>query len=186
MPFYSAPAQAGALPLAGKHAADYCSLMHNSADFLNVWKMESASTLKVFHALTDAALAQAVVPGGYTLQSLAWHITGSINAIPAHAGFLPAPEKRPPAPATVAELVAAYQANSERLIAAVNEKGSDAFLAESTDFFGHKIRRGAVLSLTLMHQAHHRAQMTVLIKQAGLKVPGVYGPSEDEIKAAKK
>jgi uncharacterized damage-inducible protein DinB len=37
-----------------------------------------------------------------------------------------------------------------------------------------------------MHQTHHRAQMMVLMKQAGLKVPGVYGPSEDDIKAAKK
>jgi hypothetical protein len=26
--------------------------------------------------------------------------------------------------------------------------------------------------------------MTVLMKQAGLKVPGVYGPSEDDVKAA--
>ncbi|MDR3762856.1 MAG: DinB family protein [Acidobacteriota bacterium] len=159
--------------------------MHNSADFLNVWKMESASTLKVFRALTDAALPQAVVPGGYTLQSLAWHITGSINAIPAYAGFFPPPEKKP-APATVAEIVAAYEANSAHLAAAVNEKGSDAFLAESADFFGHKMRRGALLSLAIMHQAHHRAQMTVLLKQAGLKVPGVYGPSEDDVKDAKK
>ena len=160
--------------------------MHNSADFLNVWKMESASTLKVFHALTDAKLAQAVVPGSYSLQSLAWHITGSINAIPAYAGFLTVPEKRPAAPATVAGLIAAYEANAARLAAAVQEKGSDAFLAEHADFFGHKMRRGALLSLALMHQAHHRGQMTVLLKQAGLKVPGVYGPSEDDVKDAKK
>ncbi|MCK4657684.1 MAG: hypothetical protein KAT85_11650, partial [candidate division Zixibacteria bacterium] len=27
---------------------------------------------------------------------------------------------------------------------------------------------------------HHRGQMTVLMRQAGLKVPGVYGPSMEE------
>jgi len=31
-----------------------------------------------------------------------------------------------------------------------------------------------------LHQTHHRAQMTVLMRQAGLKVPGVYGPSREE------
>jgi len=32
--------------------------------------------------------------------------------------------------------------------------------------------------MLIAHQGHHRAQMTVLMRQAGLKVPGVYGPSE--------
>jgi len=31
-----------------------------------------------------------------------------------------------------------------------------------------------------LHQAHHRGQMTVLMRQAGMKVPGVYGPSKEE------
>lgn len=159
--------------------------MHNAQDFLNVWKMESATTLKIFNALTDASLAQAVVPGGTSLQWLAWHITGSINTLPAYGGFLAIPEKAP-APATAAEIVAAYEQNSQRLVAAVEETGTDAFLAETVDFFGHPMRRGALLSLTLSHQVHHRGQMTVLMKQAGLYTPGVYGPSGDDVKAAKK
>ena len=31
----------------------------------------------------------------------------------------------------------------------------------------------------LHHEIHHRGQMTVLMRQAGLKLPGVYGPSAD-------
>jgi uncharacterized damage-inducible protein DinB len=148
--------------------------------------MESNSTLKVFNALSDDKLSQSVIPGGYTLQSLAWHITTSINVLPAYAGVLPMP-KKPPAPATVAEIVEAYKQNSARLAEAVEKKGTDAFLAEEVDFFGHAtLRRGALLSYTISHQAHHRAQMTVLMKQAGLKVPGVYGPSEDDIKATQR
>ena len=27
---------------------------------------------------------------------------------------------------------------------------------------------------------HHRGQMTILMRQAGLLVPGMYGPSKDE------
>jgi uncharacterized damage-inducible protein DinB len=32
----------------------------------------------------------------------------------------------------------------------------------------------------MSHEIHHRGQMTVLMRQAGLKVPGVYGPSREE------
>jgi uncharacterized damage-inducible protein DinB len=159
--------------------------MHHTEDFLKVWEMESLSTLKVFAALTDASLPQSVVPGGYTLQSLAWHITIAAAMLPAQGGLVPVPE-RGPAPPTVAEIVAAYHKNSLALVAAVRDQTTDAALAEQINFFGRTLRRGALLSFTIMHQAHHRAQMMVLMKQAGLKVPGVYGPSEDDIKAAKK
>ena len=31
------------------------------------------------------------------------------------------------------------------------------------------------------HQNHHRGQMTVLMRQAGLTVPGVYGPAKKRV-----
>lgn len=145
--------------------------------------MESASTLKVFAALSDDKLSQSVVPGGYTLQSLAWHIVGSIAMIPAHAGLVPMPAKEP-APTTVAKIIEAYKHNSKQLSDAVQSKWTDAQLDEKIPIFGRTLRRGAVLSIVISHMCHHRAQMTVLMKQAGLKVPGVYGPSEDDVKAA--
>jgi len=146
--------------------------------------MESASTLKVLAAVSDDKLSQSVVPGGYTLQSLAWHITMSIAALPAYAGVVPMPEKKP-APGTIAEIIAAYERNSAQLVEGV-KKTNDAQLEEEVAAFGRTFRRGALLSITLSHQTHHRAQMTVLLKQAGLKVPGVYGPSEDDVAAMKK
>jgi uncharacterized damage-inducible protein DinB len=156
--------------------------MHKTGDFLQVWKMESESTLKVFTALSDDKLSQSVVPGGYTLQSLAGHIVGSIAAIPAHAGLVPMPAKEPP-PATVAALIEAFKHNAKQLADAVQEKWNDAQLDEKIPIFGRTLRRGAVLSIVISHMCHHRAQMTVLMKQAGLKVPGVYGPSEDDAAA---
>ena len=32
----------------------------------------------------------------------------------------------------------------------------------------------------IAHQTHHRGQMTVLMRQAGLRVPGIYGPAKEE------
>lgn len=148
-------------------------------DFLETWKAESKSTLRIFNALRDASLSQAVAPGGYTLGSLASHITGSIVAIPAHAGLLPMPEKGA-ATTTVAAIISTYEQNAKLVADAVAEKWSDAQLGEEIPAFGRSFRRGAILAMVTAHQVHHRAQMMVLMHQAGLTVPGVYGPSEAE------
>lgn len=42
---------------------------------------------------------------------------------------------------------------------------------------GVKWQNGASLRFAVMHQAHHRGQMTVLMRQAGLTVPEIYGPT---------
>ena len=46
--------------------------------------------------------------------------------------------------------------------------------------YGESWSRGAVLMSLIVHQAHHRGQMTVLMRQAGLRVPGVYGPAKED------
>jgi uncharacterized damage-inducible protein DinB len=144
--------------------------------------MESKSTLRLFRALTDASLSQTVTPGGYSLGSLAKHIAGSIAKIPAHAGLLPMTTDAP-APETVAAIISSYEHNVKQVAEAVTEKWNDAQLGEEIPIFGRSFRRGAVLALLIAHQGHHRAQMMVLMHQAGLKVPGVYGPSEDDLAA---
>jgi uncharacterized damage-inducible protein DinB len=95
------------------------------------------------------------------------------------------PTEKPALP-TVDKIIAAYEHNSKQLADAVREKWNDSQLSEEVPMFGRKFRRGAALALVVAHQAHHRAQMTVLMRQAGLKVPGVYGPSQDDVAAAKK
>jgi len=46
--------------------------------------------------------------------------------------------------------------------------------------YGEVWKNGATLFILVTHQAHHRGQMTVLMRQAGLKVIGVYGPAKEE------
>jgi uncharacterized damage-inducible protein DinB len=46
--------------------------------------------------------------------------------------------------------------------------------------YGDEWPRGQALSALVLHQAHHRGQMTVLMRQAGLPVVGVYGPAREE------
>jgi len=45
--------------------------------------------------------------------------------------------------------------------------------------FGRTLTKAVTLSLLVKHIIHHRGQMTVLLRQAGVRVPGLYGPARE-------
>lgn len=150
-------------------------------DFINDWNEEAASTLKVFRTITDDSLDQKTYKEGRTLARLAWHITETVGEMLKQAGLEISDEiKKGQQPAKVSKFVDAYEASSRVAAEVVKKQWSDAMLPEVIPMYGQQWRRGDVLSSLIRHQAHHRAQMTVLMRQAGLKVPGVYGPAKEE------
>jgi uncharacterized damage-inducible protein DinB len=151
------------------------------ADFSRAWQGESTSTHKMMSALTDASLAQRVSPDGRTLGRLAWHIVQTLGEMGGHAGLVvDAADEKTPQPATASAIADAYQAGAAAVEKAVTSAWTDADLPVEIDMYGEKWARGQALMALISHEVHHRAQMTVLIRQAGLKVPGVYGPSREE------
>jgi uncharacterized damage-inducible protein DinB len=48
--------------------------------------------------------------------------------------------------------------------------------------YGQQWKKGVALYYLVAHQTHHRAQMTTLMRLLGLRVPGIYGPSQEEWK----
>ena len=48
------------------------------------------------------------------------------------------------------------------------------------DMYGEKWKRGMTLQGLIHHEIHHRAEMIVLMRLAGLPVPGLYGPTREE------
>jgi len=46
--------------------------------------------------------------------------------------------------------------------------------------YGEQWSRAKTLQVLIHHQIHHRAQMTVLMRQAGLRVPGLFGPARED------
>lgn len=50
-------------------------------------------------------------------------------------------------------------------------------LLEEVPALGGTMKRGALLRLVITHQTHHVGKMTVLLRQAGLSVPPVMGPT---------
>ena len=132
-------------------------------------------------ALTDASLEQRVAEGHRSLGELAWHVVVSQREILGKTGLTwDAPSKRDPAPSRAAAIHSAYVDAAKALATVVDEQWDDATLQVCDAIYGREWPRGVTLAVMLHHEIHHRGQMTVLMRQAGLKVPGVYGPSADE------
>lgn len=149
--------------------------------FLTQWQSEAESTQRLLDALTDASLAQAVAPGHHTLGRIAWHLAQTIVEMMAKTGVhVSGLGEHDPVPGTAHEIAAAYRTAAASLAERLHTEWTDDTLAEVDEMYGERWSRGRTLDALLFHQAHHRGQLTVLMRQAGLQVPGVYGPSRDE------
>jgi uncharacterized damage-inducible protein DinB len=153
-------------------------MFRNLAAFNGLWTHESESTLKLLEQLTDASLAQAVTPGGRSLGRLANHLIETLTEMPQRMGL--GIQEEHAAYATAADIVSNYMRCSDQLLSAINAKWTDANLDDTADMYGEQWTHYFSLGVLVLHQAHHRGQMTVLMRQAGLAVPGIYGPSKEE------
>ena len=150
-------------------------------DFVGEWKSEAAGTQKILDALTDESLAQEVAPGYRSLGRLAWHLVGTYGEMLPRTGLtFHGPTDHDPVPQTARVIADTYRQVGEAMIAAVQSQWKDDTLAETRDMYGGEWKNGATLRMLIQHEVHHRGQMTVLMRQAGVQVPGVYGPSKEE------
>jgi len=150
-------------------------------DALAAHEVVAAGTLKILRALDDAALTCTAAEGHRTLGGVAWHIVTTLPEMMLRTGLpLSTLDSETPPPDTVAEIVESYEAVSAELVGALREQWQDADLTTTDEMYGETWPRGQTLSILLHHEIHHRGQMTVLMRQAGLKVPGVFGPAKEE------
>ena len=144
--------------------------------FLAAWAHESSSTARLLAEVTDASLDQPVARGHRTLGELAV----SHREILSKAGLeYAAPLKGNPQPQRAAEIYSVYVDAAKALAAAVEGQWTDESLRVKDTLYRASWPRGLTLDVMLRHEIHHRGQLTVLMRQAGLKVPGMYGPSAD-------
>ena len=151
------------------------------ADLLDVWRAESQSTTRVLEALTDDALSYRAHERSRTAGELAWHIVTALREIAKHTGLdIDGPTKETLMPPTVQDISAAYRRAADSLCVAVEGSWFDGTLVVDDDVYGEQWPRGKTLFVLLCHEIHHRGQLTLLLREAGLEVPSVYGPSGDE------
>jgi uncharacterized damage-inducible protein DinB len=156
-------------------------MYYKLSDFISDWTYEADSTIKVFSNLTDESLSKKVHEKVRTAGRLAWHITTSIPEMMNRAGLkIESVKEDSLIPATVSELVNAYKNVSEALITQVKANWNDETLMKEDDMYGEMWMKGKTLGILITHQIHHRSQLAVVMRLLGLKVPGIYGPSNEE------
>jgi uncharacterized damage-inducible protein DinB len=150
-------------------------------EFQEEWLQEAALTQKVLDALVDAALHQPVSAGGRTLGRIAWHIAMSVPQFLNRFGVpTPMVQEADGVPSSAQEIANTFRSVAANAATAVREHWTGVTLTQVQDFFGREAPNAVILSQLIKHIVHHRGQMTVLMRQAGLNVPGVYGPSKEE------
>ncbi|MGA2764028.1 MAG: DinB family protein [Spirochaetia bacterium] len=151
------------------------------AEFINDWTRESGLSLKIERALTDQSLSQKTDPEGRTLGSIAWHMVVMTGMTGSAAGLeVAAPPRGTEPPASAAAIADAYEMAAKSLADQASKKLTDEKLAADINIFGRTMSLASALNGLIRHQIHHRGQMTVLMRTAGVIVPGVYGPSREE------
>ncbi|MCZ8516245.1 DinB family protein [Paenibacillus filicis] len=148
--------------------------------FIQDYRNESESTSKLLSALTDESLRQEMAPGYRTLGHLAWHLVPSGGILHPTGLTFDAPPERSAPPATAAAIAEKYRKTADSLMEAVRTQWTDEKLQETSIVFGQPWKNGLTLYLFLKHEVHHRGQLTILMRLAGLPVTGVYGPSKEE------
>lgn len=150
-------------------------------DFIKDWRSESEATLKIFNNLNDEILNKKFHDNIRTAGRLAWHIIESIPEMMNRTGLrVYGPEENSEMPDNLKKICEEYTKASESLIEAVTKNWTDDNLSEKINMYGEMWNKGTILSVMIVHQIHHRAQIIVLMRLAGLKVPGIYGPAREE------
>jgi uncharacterized damage-inducible protein DinB len=157
-------------------------MIRSIADFNGLWKMESGMMQKVMDALTDTSLAQSINNDHRTLGRLAWHITQTTPEMLGKAGLkIAGPGDHDAMPASAKTIAKAYADSASAIEGAIAAaKWTDKTLDEKREMYGEQWTVGFTLQCFVFHQTHHRGQMTVLMRQAGVPVPSLYGPVKED------
>ena len=150
-------------------------------DFRTAWDYEAEMTGKVLLNLTDESLNTKVYEDGRTLGFLGWHLAITLNEMLGLVGLtIDAPVPDTVCPTSAAEIARVYGIGAKSVGDEVSKNWNAETLLVEDDMYGETWSRGMTLFYLIAHQTHHRGQMTVLMRQAGLRVPGIYGPAKEE------
>ena len=83
-------------------------------------------------------------------------------------------------------LLQAFDENLQKGIAALQQATNENLqapwtLRQGDEIFLRMARIGVVRGLVLNHVVHHRGQLSVYLRMLNVRVPGMYGPSADEM-----
>jgi uncharacterized damage-inducible protein DinB len=164
-----------------------------SESLLPEFDVEMENTRKLLAAVPDGKWDWKPHAKSMSLGQLAGHIadmTGwAVDTIEKASLELGPDDYKPYIPQSVDDLVSNFQGKRSQARAAI-AKASDADMTHVwiMTWSGQKViempRIAVLRSMVINHIIHHRGQLTVYVRLLDGKVPGLYGPSADEMPAA--
>lgn len=150
-------------------------------------EQEALATRRLLERVPDDQLAWRPHPKSMSLGQLSLHVAmvpGAIAEIATKSPFQ-APRFDHPSAARAADLVPAFEASLAKVRSILGEK-DDAWIGETWRMVDGERelwatpRIGLLRSLMLNHWYHHRGQLSVYLRQLGVALPSIYGPTADE------
>lgn len=152
-------------------------------------EQESQTTRRVLERVPDNQLAWRPHEKARTLGQLALHVAMVPGGV-AELVASPSPAQAPqfaddPSPSRAAELIPALDQSITKAKKVLGGMDDTALMATLRLMQGGReliaMPRAAFLrSIMLNHWYHHRGQLTVYLRELGVPVPSIYGPSADE------
>jgi uncharacterized damage-inducible protein DinB len=150
-------------------------------EFTAEWSYETAATSSLMAAMTDESLNQRIGTENRTLGRLASHLVVSIHEMLTRTGLkFECPITYDHVPVSASSIAVAYKKVSEVMLQAVRAQWNDETLLEQHNMYGEEWSNAVTLRVLIQHEVHHRGQMTVLMRQAGFRIPGMYGPTMED------
>lgn len=151
------------------------------SDFMKEWSKEATLTQNILDGLTDDSLKQQVYQEGRNIGRIAWHLTISIPEYLAEFGLTIEKVKNAEhVPTSAKEIAETFKRISVNAAKVIEEQWTDDSLKQIQVAFGRHESNASILMGLIKHIVHHRGQLTVLMRQAGLKPFGVYGPPKED------
>ena len=152
--------------------------MDEKALFTKFWTDESQTTLKVLSRIPEGSDYRPD-PKSRTAKEIAWQIVCEEEMLidGLEAGKLT--WNPSPMPATMKEVVAAYEKLSARMPKRWADLPPERWNG-ALECFGHDREASPMAWSFLFDIVHHRGQITTYLRPMGSKVPQIYGPSGDE------
>ena len=152
--------------------------MDEQSLFTNFWTQEAGTTRNVLARIPEGSDYRPD-PRSRTAQEIAWQIVCEERMIIDALESGKVEWAPPPLPATMKEVVDAYETQSESIAQRWSALPADRWDGK-LEFFGSERPASPMAWSFLFDIVHHRGQITTYLRPMGAKVPQIYGPSGDE------
>lgn len=158
--------------------------MSNLKFYAKRWESDNPAFIRVLQALPADKLDYKPHERSSSAGDVAWQIAEELRSLSDLIETGVVDWVMNPRPATLDEIVAAYEGSANRHRALLGTIDDAKWTSEGKMLYGgHEVMKSTVGDICwsfFLDAIHHRGQLSAYIRPMGGKVPSIYGPSADD------